>query len=86
MQRKDLRTAQALIQNGNESQFSLALKLPIIDELVKERDNLILAMNNAKKEAIIKAAEPYIPRIHEIEEQLSSMMIMAGGATATESN
>lgn len=85
MQRSDLRTAQSLIQNGNESQFSLALKLPIIDELVKERDTLILEMNNAKKAALVQAGEPFIPRIQEIEEQLSSMMIMAGGAVASES-
>jgi len=84
MKRNDLRTAQSLIQNGNESQFSLALKMPIIDELVKERDTLILEMNNAKKAAIMQAGEPFISRIQEIEEQLSSMMIMVGGVTASD--
>lgn len=81
---KDLRSAQELIQKGNESQFSLAAKLPIIDELVKERDELILQMNQAKKAAIIEAGKPFMPRIAEIEEQLASIMIMAGGTAAYE--
>lgn len=81
---KDLRTAQEMIQQGNESQFSLATKLPIIDELVKERDQLILEMNQAKKAAIIAAGVPFMPRIEAIEEQLASIMIMAGGAQAND--
>ena len=81
---KDLRTAQELIQKGNESQFSLAVKLPMIGELVKERDALILEMNQAKKAAIIKAGEPFLEQIASIEEQLASIMIMAGGTQADE--
>lgn len=81
---KDLRSAQELIQKGNESQFSLANKLPMINELVKERDELILQMNQAKKAAIIEAGKPFMPRIEEIEEQLASIMIMAGGTAAHE--
>ena len=81
---KDLRSAQELIQKGNESQFSLAVKMPMIDELVKERDELILQMNQAKKAAIIEAGKPFMPRIEEIEEQLASIMIMAGGTAAHE--
>ena len=84
MKRTDLRTAQALIQKGNESQFSLAIKLPIIDELVKQRDELILQMNQAKKAAIVEAGKPFMEQIIQIEEQLSSIMIMAGGAQADE--
>ena len=84
MKRTDLRTAQALIQKGNESQFSLAIKLPIIDELVKQRDELILKMNQAKKAAIVEAGKPFMEQIVQIEEQLSSIMIMAGGAQADE--
>ena len=84
MKRTDLRTAQALIQKGNESQFSLAIKLPIIDELVKQRDELILQMNQAKKAAIVEAGKPFMEQIVQIEEQLSSIMIMAGGAQADE--
>lgn len=81
---KDLRSAQELIQKGNESQFSLAVKMPMIDELVKERDELILQMNQAKKAAIIEAGKPFMPRIEEIEEQLASIMIMAGGTATNE--
>jgi len=84
VKRTDLRTAQALIQKGNESQFSLAIKLPIIDELVKQRDELILQMNQAKKAAIVEAGKPFMEQIIQIEEQLSSIMIMAGGAQADE--
>ena len=84
MKRTDLRTAQALIQKGNESQFSLAIKLPIIDELVKQRDELILQMNQAKKAAIVEAGKPFMEQIIQIEEQLSSIMIMAGGAQVDE--
>ena len=84
MKRTDLRTAQALIQKGNESQFSLAVKLPIIDELVKQRDELILQMNQAKKAAIVEAGKPFMEQIVQIEEQLSSIMIMAGGAQVDE--
>jgi hypothetical protein len=84
VKRTDLRTAQALIQKGNESQFSLAIKLPIIDELVKQRDELILQMNQAKKAAIVEAGKPFMEQIVQIEEQLSSIMIMAGGAQADE--
>ena len=84
MKRTDLRTAQALIQKGNESQFSLAIKLPIIDELVKQRDELILQMNQAKKAAIVEAGKPFMEQIVQIEEQLSSIMIMAGGAQVDE--
>lgn len=81
---KDLRSAQELIQKGNESQFSLATKLPMINELVKERDDLILEMNQAKKAAIIEAGKPFMPKIEAIEEQLASIMIMAVGTYADE--
>lgn len=81
---KDLRSAQELIQKGNESQFSLATKLPMINELVKERDELILEMNQAKKAAIVAAGEPFRERIMQIEEQLASIMIMAGAGVAND--
>ena len=81
---KDLRSAQELIQKGNESQFSLAVKLPMINELVKERDELILQMNQAKKAAIIEAGKPFMEKIEMIEEQLASIMIMAGGTEVHE--
>lgn len=81
---KDLRSAQELIQKGNESQFSLAVKLPMINELVKERDELILEMNQAKKAAITEASKPFMPKIEAIEEQLASIMIMAGGTYSDE--
>lgn len=82
MTTRDLRTAQELIQKGNESQFSLAVKLPMIGELVKERDLLILEMNQAKKTAIVEAGKPFMEKIMNIEEQLASIMIMAGGAVS----
>ena len=84
MTTRDLRSAQELIQKGNESQFSLAVKLPMIGELVKERDALILEMNQAKKAAIIEAGKPFMPKIEAIEEQLASIMIMAGGTYSDE--
>jgi hypothetical protein len=56
----------------------------MIGELVKERDALILEMNQAKKAAIIEAGKPFMPKIEAIEEQLASIMIMAGGTYSDE--
>lgn len=62
-----------LAQNGS-TELSIQEDMPGVDEIWQQIQNLRTEMNHAKKLAAEKAAQPYLKKIKELEEQYSMIL------------
>lgn len=62
-----------LAKNGS-TELSIQEDMPGVDEIWQQIQNLRTEMNRAKKRAAEQAAEPYLKKIKDLEDQYSMIL------------
>ncbi len=69
-----IKQARKTLAKAGNTEISLREDLPGVDELWREIQNLRLEMNEEKRMAAEKAAEPFLEKIKDLEDQIALVM------------